>query len=55
MKEISEDEEEIIKYVVVISDSIEKKNDETFSEFIKRMRNYYAKKVGHNSVTIIVP
>jgi hypothetical protein len=48
-------EEETIKYVVIISDSIAKKNDESFSEFIARMRNYYAKKVGHSSVTIIVP
>jgi hypothetical protein len=55
VNEIREDEEEIIKYVVVISDRIAKKNNESFSEFIKRMRNYYAKKVGHNSVTIIVP
>lgn len=54
MVEISEDEE-VIKYVVVISDSIAKKKDETFSDFISRMRKYYAKKVGHNSVTIIVP
>jgi hypothetical protein len=54
VKEISEDED-VIKYVVVISDSIVKKKDESFSEFIARMRSYYAKKVGHNSVTIIVP
>lgn len=49
------EEAEVIRYVAIISDSIAKKKDESFSDFIKRMRNYYAKKVGHNSVTIIVP
>ena len=49
------EEAEVIRYVAIIADSIEKRKDETFSDFVKRMRNYYAKKVGHNSVTIIVP